>query len=167
MLHLNDNKWKELPGGYRIPFDASLPLKKLEQATTVEEIEIIFIELWDELHHQGDVDLASYYAVPQIIRIAKEKKLFNYHIFGLVTTIEIERHGDNPKLPTEFEATYLYSIQKELPELIKEIWQHKWDAALASTALAALAISKGQIQMAKAILKMDDEELVKEFLENY
>lgn len=153
MLLLDDNKWKELPGGYHIPYDASLPLKKLEQATTVEEIETIFTELWDELHHQGDVDLASYYAVPHIIRIAKEKKLYNWNVFGLVATIEVERHSNNPQLPEEYEAAYLHSIQKELPELVKEIWQDKWDAALASTTLAALAVSKGHIEMATPVVR--------------
>lgn len=167
MLHLNDNKWKELPGGCRIPYDASVPLKKLEQATTAEEIGIIFAELWNELHHQGDVDLASYYAVPHIIRIAKEKKLYNWNVFGLVGTIEIERHSNNPPLPEEYESAYLDSFQNELPVLIKEILPDKWDAALTSTVLAALAVSKGHIEMATAILKMDDEDLVKEFLENY
>lgn len=167
MLHLNDNKWKELPGGYRIPYDASVPLKKLEQAITAEEIEIIFAELWNELHHQGDVDLASYYAVPHIIRIAKEKKLYNWNVLGLVATIEIERHSNNPQLPEEYKAAYLDSIQKELPVLIKEILPNKWDTTLTATVLAALAVSKGHIEMATAILKMDDEDLVKEFLENY
>lgn len=167
MLPLNDDKWKELPGGYRIPYDASLPLKKLEQAVTVEEIEIIYTELWDELHHQCDVDLASYYAVPHIIRIAKGKKLYNCNVFGLVATIEIKRHSNNPQLPEEYEVAYLQSIQKELPELIKEIWRYNWDAALASTTLAAIAVSKGHIEMAAAILKMEDEDLVKEFLENH
>ena len=167
MLNLSDNKWKELSGGYRILYDASLQLKKLEQAATIEEIEIIFTELWNELHHQGDVDLASYDAVPHIIRIAKEKRLYNWNVFGLVTTIEIERHSNNPQLPEEYETAYLHSIQKELSELIKEIWQDKWDAALASTALAALAVSKGHIEMATAILKMDDDYLLKQFLKNY
>ena len=86
---------------------------------------------------------------------------------GLVTIIEIERHADNPKLPTEFEEAYLHSIQKELPELVKQMISDTWDATLASTVLAALAVSKGHIKMADAILKMDDEDLLKEFLENY
>lgn len=167
MLDLNNNKWKELEGGYRIPYDASLPLKKLEQATTSEEIDAVFSELWDELHHQGDVGLASYFAVPHIIRIAKEKKLYTYNVFGLVATIEIERHGDNPKLPEEFETSYLHSIQQELTELIKQTLTEPWDTTLTATILAALAVSKGNIKMANAILKMEDEDLVKEFLENY
>jgi hypothetical protein len=167
MIPLNDSLWKELEGGYRIPYDASIALKKLEQAATSEEIDLIFSELWNELHHQGDVGLASYYSVPHIIRIANEKKLFTYNVFGLVATIEIERHTDNPKLPKEFEEIYLSSIQKELPKLIKEIITDTWDTTLTATVFSALAVSKGNIQMAEAILKMEDDDLLKDFLENY
>lgn len=167
MLQLNNDKWNELDGGYRIPYDASIPLKRLEEAKSTEEINSVFTELWDELHHQGDVGLASYYAVPHIIRIAKEKKLFNDNVFGLIAIIEIARHKDNPKLPEEFEESYLHSIQTELPEIIKQAITIKWDISLASSILSALAVSKGHIEMADAILKMDDPDLVKEFLENF
>ncbi|MDB5223458.1 MAG: hypothetical protein JWN83_2125 [Chitinophagaceae bacterium] len=34
MIDLTDKKWKEFEGGYKIPYDASVPLKKLEQAST-------------------------------------------------------------------------------------------------------------------------------------
>src|SRR5258705_6535681 len=167
MIPLNDSKWKEFEGGYRIPEDASIPLKKLEEATTSQEIGLIFFELWNELHHQGDVGLASYFSVPHIIRIAKEKKLYNWNVFGLVATIEIERHLNNPKLAKEFEQAYLHSIQEELPELIKQMMTDKRDAGLTSGVLSALAVSKGHIEMADAILKMEDQDLIKEFLENY
>jgi hypothetical protein len=42
MISLDDSKWKELEGGYRIPYDASIPLKRLEHASTNEEIDLIF-----------------------------------------------------------------------------------------------------------------------------
>jgi hypothetical protein len=167
MIELNDNRWKEFDGGYRIPYDASIPLRKLEQASTTQEIDLVFSELWNELHHQGDVGLASYFSVPHIMRIAKEKKLFTDNVFGLVAVIEIERHSDNPNLPEEFEEPYLHSIQKELPGLIKQIIVDNWDVSLTATALSALAVSKGHIEIADAILKMEDQDLVKEFLENY
>lgn len=167
MFQLNDDKWKELDGGYRIRYDASIPLKRLEKAKSTEEIDSVFKELWNELHHQGDVGLASYFSVPHIIRIAKEKKLFDYNVFGLVATIEIERHRDNPKLPEEFEEAYLTSIQKELPELINQVTPDIWDTTLTATILSALAVSKGQIKMADAIMKMEDPDLLREFLENY
>jgi hypothetical protein len=166
MIELNDKRWKELEGGYRTPYDASIPLRKLEKASTSEEIDSIFKELWEELHHQGDVGLASYFAVPHLIRIAKEKKIIDYNIFGLIATIEIERHKDNPKLPEEFESSYLHSLKVELPELIKLSLTNHWDSDLTITVLSAIAVSKGQLKIAEAITKMD-EDVVAEFLANF
>ena len=167
MLPLNDNKWKKLKGGYRIPYDASIALNKLEVAVNKHEIDSVFSELWDELHHQGDVGSASYYSVPHLIRIAKEKKLHDFNAIGLVTTIEIERHSDNPNLPVELEEEYLQAIHNDLPELIKQMLNDTWDTTSTTVVLAALAVAKGQIKIADAILKMEDENILDEFLTNY
>lgn len=167
MINLDDIKWKEFDGGYRMPYDASVPLTRLEQATSPEEIDAIFAELWNELHHQGDVGLASYFSVPHILRIAIEKKIFNYNVFGLVSTIEIERQKNNPPLPREFEAEYLQSLRVGIPALVKIGLDNSWDLTLASTVLSALAVSKGHLLMADAISKMEDEDLISGLLENY
>ena len=167
MIQLDDPKWKELDGGYRMPYDASIALKQLERAGTADQIDAIFSELWNELHHQGDVGLASYFSIPHIIRIAKEKGLYNYNVFGLITTIEIERHKDNPKLPEDFEEPYLRSLKIDLPELVAIGLKENWDLTLSSTILSALAISKGHIELADAISKMEDEALTKEFLKQF
>ena len=166
MIDLNDKRWKEFEGGYRIPYDASIPLKKLEQASTSKETDLIFKVLWDELHHQGDVGLASYFAVPHLIRIAKEKNIIDYNIFGLIAIIEIQRHKDNPQLPEEFESSYFHSLKIEFPELIKLSLASNWDSDLTITILSALAVSKGQTKLAEAISKMDDD-IITEFLENF
>jgi hypothetical protein len=167
MIQLNDERWKEFEGGYRMPYDASVALKKLEAAESKEEIDEIFKELWNELHHQGDVGLASYFSLPHIIRISKEKKLVDYNVFGFIAVIETERHDNNPKLPPEFEEEYLQAIREGVPDLVKIIIQDSWDATLSSTVMAALAAIKGHIEMAKAILKMEDADIINEFLENY
>jgi hypothetical protein len=61
MLPLDDPRWKILTGGYRVPYDVSVPLGKLfEQGESKE----LWDELWQELHHQGDIGPASYAAVP-------------------------------------------------------------------------------------------------------
>lgn len=167
MIQLNDKKWKDFDGGYRMPYDASVALTSLEQASTPSEIDAIFSELWDELHHQGDVGLASYLSVPHLIRIAKERELFNFNIFGLIATIEIARHRDNPPLPEQFQEEYLQALTEGIPELVKIGLAREWDLTLASAVLSALAVSKGHLPMAEAIDKMEDEELTNEFLENY
>jgi hypothetical protein len=99
-LDLNNPVWKTLEGGYRkINYDASVPLKKLEQAHLLTESNEIFKEFWNELHHQGDVGLASYYSVPHLVRIAFEKKFIDENTLNLVTVIEIQRHKNNPPVP--------------------------------------------------------------------
>jgi hypothetical protein len=79
----------------------------LEETQDKEKIKIIFEELWNELHHQGDVGLASYLAVPQLVRIGKTKGLFDWNLLGLCSVIEQQRHlGQNPPLPTEYKDYY-------------------------------------------------------------
>ena len=167
MIQLNDPGWKEFEGGYRMPYDASIALKKLAAAESKKEIDEIFKELRNELHHQGDVGLASYFSLPHIIQISKEKKFADYNVFGLVTVIETERHNNNPKLPPEYETEYLKALREGVPDLVNMIIQDDWDTTLSSTVMAALAATKGHIEMAKAILKMEDADIVTEFLEDY
>ncbi len=50
MLSLDDNKRQGFDGGYRIKYDVSIPLKKLEFLTQPNEV--IWNELWGELFHQ-------------------------------------------------------------------------------------------------------------------
>jgi len=82
-LLLADPKWGELEGGYKgALYNASAALKQLEQAETLLGVNNIYKELWNELHHQGDVGLASYYAVPHLVRIAKQSKLVDYNVLS-------------------------------------------------------------------------------------
>ncbi len=49
MLSLDDTRWKDLRGGYGIPYDVSIALRSMQDGIDVWEV------LWNELHHQGDV----------------------------------------------------------------------------------------------------------------
>jgi hypothetical protein len=59
MLGAGDQRWSTLKSGYRMPFDPRPLVSQLEDAQHVEEA---WSELWDELHHQGDVGEVSYAA---------------------------------------------------------------------------------------------------------
>jgi len=166
MLNLNDPKWSQLKGGYRIEYDASESLRKLEQANNQNDIDEVMSELWDELHHQGDVDLASYYAVPHLIRIAKSKPRFVTDIIAIAITIEIERHRNNPSLPTDLVGDYQDAL-RELGELAIHLINQPWELTLASIALSAIAVSKNQVGLARAISLLEDESILEEFLDTY
>lgn len=166
MLDLHDDKWATFEGGYRIPYNASVPLLKLEKAADPDTIGSIFDELWNELHHQGDVGLASYMSVPHLIRISADKNLTKYGVFSLIAIIEIQRHKDNPSIPKIYESGYLTAIGT-LPELAKTALTEKWDLDIAAGVLSAIAISKGLIPLANAILNLDSEDVINEFLDRY
>ena len=68
-MDLNDARWSELKGGYRIAYDPPPALAKLERDAGDAEA---WEELWNELHHQGDVGEASYASVPELVRIHRE-----------------------------------------------------------------------------------------------
>jgi hypothetical protein len=167
MLPLSDNKWKEFEGGYKVPYDASILLRKLENESNPEIQHEILGKLFNELHHQGDVGIASYLSVPHLIRIGLERKITDWRIPGLVVTIEIARHGNNPSIPKEYEASYFEMLNK-ITELT--LLNNNWDRTYTVCALSAIAVSKGQIDMATVIGEFEDTDLTEkfdEFMKNY
>lgn len=78
LLSLDDPLWPALEGGYGVPYDASLALKALKAG------EDVWHELWEELHHQGDVGVASYAAVAQLVDICAEPAQRGDDFYGSV-----------------------------------------------------------------------------------
>jgi hypothetical protein len=72
MLGFDDERWNHLTGGYKIPFDPRPSLRKLESQ---QDTPTAWEELWEQLHHQGDVGDASYAAVPELVSIATGGRL--------------------------------------------------------------------------------------------
>ena len=151
MLDLNCEKWKCLKGGYRINYDASILLKELENTQDENRIKKIMDELWENLHHQGDVGLASYFAIPHLIRIGIKNQIKGYDIPGIVAVVETQRHANNPKLPDEYLEEYKKEI-KEITQLINQNQENEWERDYAVYATAAIAAVNGQVDLAKTIL---------------
>ena len=164
-MNLTDQIWKGLTGGYKVPYDASIPLRKLRQTNDQGTISKILAELWDELHHQGDVGIASYLAVPELARIGIEKRLFDSSLLGLCCVIEQQRHlGENPTLPTEFEDYYLLGLI-DLKQFVLDNINGDLDDTTYIIALSTLATCTGRIRLGKAILEMEDNDILEEFIE--
>ncbi|HEY5750957.1 MAG TPA: hypothetical protein VIU12_33065 [Chryseolinea sp.] len=165
-MNLDDSIWQEIEGGYRVDYDVSVPLKRLEATNDKTEIESIFKELWNELHHQGDVGLASYLALPQLARIARQKNSFDWNVLGLCATIEQQRHwGKNPKLPGQY-LEYYNAGMRDLKVFIIANLDKVLDNETIRVVYSALATFSGQHRLGKVIIEMD-EGTIDEFLENY
>ncbi|HYJ47489.1 MAG TPA: hypothetical protein VEV81_12825 [Pyrinomonadaceae bacterium] len=154
MLPLSDNKWKEFEGGYQIKYDASIPLLELEREGV--EPQSIWLELWENLYHQGDVGVASYAAIPHLARIIRRRKILSWDPFALAVTIELARgRGKNPGLPTWLEEEYHRALQ-DMAEYACGNLSKDWDGSLLKSILSLLAILKGNRDLGELILEVDE-----------
>ena len=165
-MDLQDKAWKKVNGGRKTLYDASVPLQRMEQTNDPAQVAKIWQELWDNLHHQGNVGIASYLALPQLVRIAKEKKMIDWNLFGLCSLIEQQRHErDNPDLPAVFQQYYQEGLTELSKLALESLKTDQEDDTMFVTALAVIATSSGRTRLGKAILQLEDEELMEEFLE--
>ena len=118
MLPLNDPRWSTYLGGYRVPYDASVDLRRLFLGDPPEPI---WEEFWNELHHQGDVHQASYAAVPWLIEFVRRGSKLDGNLIRLIATIELQRDQlKNPAVAPELANGYFLAI-RSLPEVLGTI----------------------------------------------
>ena len=166
-MELTNTIWQQLDGGYRTPYDVSIPLKKFEKSGDPELINKIWKELWEELHHQGDVGLASYLALPQIVRICISKKIFDINLLGLCSIIEQQRYSENnPNLPEEF-SNYYFDGLKSFKHFIIENLNNSIEDSTFILALSSLAVCNGNIKIGKALMLLEEKSIMDEFLEQH
>jgi hypothetical protein len=160
MLPIDDPRWNELAGGYKSPYDPSDALRRLERG------EDAWDELWEELHHQGDVGEASYATVPHLVRIAKTLARRDWNFYGLVSTIEVERHRkSNPVVPEWLVPGYKEAM-KGILELALGDLLGATDRATILNIMGAIALAKGYVTLGALISHSDDSEIV-EVLDQY
>jgi hypothetical protein len=97
MISLEDVRWSNMTGGYKTPFDPRSLIQRLE---TDSDTAGVWRELWEELHHQGDVGDASFVTVPFLVRRYLERGGIDWNIYAIVAVIELARNeGNNPDVP--------------------------------------------------------------------
>jgi hypothetical protein len=156
MLTFADDRWANLVGGYRTIFDPRPALRSLDANERVSEA---WNELWEELHHQGDVDEASYAAVPQLVQIHSKRGLADWNTYALVAVIELARgKGKNPEVPGWLKEEYFVAIQ-ELAKLgAAEVLSTTKPEEIRAI-LSVLALAKGARVHARFLLEYSEEEL--------
>lgn len=153
MLTLDDPIWPTLQGGYRMDYDATPALRELEAG------EDSWHELWEELHHQGDVGVASYAAVPQLVRIAAAATERGEDVYALCALIELERHRKhNPPLPDWLRDSYR-SAWVQLAQLAARELQDAPEASMLNALFAVLAMARGELRLGALLLQMDSSEV--------
>jgi hypothetical protein len=157
MSNLADDRWLQLTGGYRTPFDPRHLLAMLQSNADSSKA---WDELWNELHHQGDVGEASYAAVPHLVQIYLAAETTDWNTYALVATIDLARgKGSNPEVPDWFSAEYFRAIQDLAGKGLKEIASAKSDEEV-RTILSVIALWKGARTHARMLLDFSGDEIL-------
>jgi hypothetical protein len=153
MLSLTDPIWRQLDGGYRTPYDASTALAQMERGESTWE------EFWEELHHQGDVGVASYAVIPQLVRISEERRTSDWNLYALAATIEIGRHRkNNPPLPAWLAPSYKSAWEALLKLALADL-AGKPDELMLRSALSVVALGRGDVKLGALLNHADTDEI--------
>ena len=159
MLALDDPRWAQLRHAYGEAVDIPGLLQTLKSSPGPKNgyQDEPWYSLWSSLCHQGDVYTASYAAVPHLVRIANETSVpVNSSFFQLPAAIEVARKtGHGPEIPEGIAFDYHRAV-KGLGESVSLHRNDPWDQTMLLSAAAALAVSKGHIEAAEALLNLDE-----------
>ena len=156
----NEEQWAGLCGGYRTPYDPRNAIGKLREGNA----KAAWDELWQELHHQGDVGEASYAAVPLLVEVHEARAVPDWNTYAIAATIEEARlNPNNPSLPDWLLDDYEAAWQKLQRLALKEL-PVAAEAELIDSIIAVLAFGKGRMSLGQMAMLADDER--KELLED-
>ena len=157
MIGFDDNRWDGLAGGYRTAFDPRPLLIKLQSQ---DDTKNVWQQLWEELHHQGDVGEASYAAVPHLVQLYRQQPTLEWNTYAIVAVIELARgQGGNPDIPTWLRDDYFQAVQDLASVACVEVLNAN-DTETVRAMLSIIAIAKGARNHARFLLEYSDEELV-------
>jgi hypothetical protein len=156
-MDFDDERWSQLLGGYRIPYDPRSALRALETETGADLAQT-WSDLWENLHHQGDVGEASYAALPAIANLVIGRGVTDWNPFALAAVIEEARYENarNPPLPSWLERDYANAWTK-LFEAALKLLPRATDASEISSLLAVLALHQGQRFLSRMALLNEQE----------
>ena len=155
-MDFDDPRWAQLQGGYRVPYDPRKALLTLERNDRVKEA---WRELWNGLHHQGDVGEASYAAVPHLVRIHSLRGIADDNTYALAAIIEEARHHpQNPPLPTELSDAYETAWRDLIKLGLRDLGEAS-DPTLVRSILAVLAMGKGQTTLGRLAIAFTEDEI--------
>ena len=139
-----------------MPLDPRPLVSKLEGKQCAEEA---WSELWNELHHQGDVGEASYAAVPLLVDAHRKRGIADWNTYAIVSVIELARtENSNPEIPVWLSEDYFSAIQKLAEIGISEI-PNVTDADSVRAILSVIALAKGLRSHAKFLIEYAEDEL--------
>ena len=157
MLSFDDRRWETLKAGYRVPIDLRPLLRRLESETDVSPT---WLEIWQELYHQGDVDEGSFAAIPHLVRIHRQRGVVDWNTYNLTAAVELARGtGRNPDVPDWTRESYENAL-RELGRLGLEELPRARDSEAVQSILGLLAIVHGARTYGRILSEFTEDEVL-------
>jgi hypothetical protein len=168
MLSLDSPRWAELHHAYGEASDIPALLEQLQAVPNSQGKSEPWFSLWNALAHQGDVYSASFAVVPHVVSVLASAPLkVDFAYFQFPAWVEICRLKNEIEIPDDLKAAYFDALS-QLPNLVATASIREWNSNFMASALAAIAVAKGQPKIAEAALELTPsvaEEFMKWFLE--
>ena len=114
-------------------------------------------QLWERVHHQGDLGTAAYAVVPELTRLMQQTSAPDWRAYALIATIEECRQAKgNPSLPEWLSGPYRSALQDIIQPACEHLQKADGDLEVRSL-LAVLAHAKGQRTVGAMTLWTEDE----------
>jgi len=147
--------WTHMQGGYGVPYDPRPAIERLRQDPLDRGA---WDELWNELHHQGDVGEASYAALPLLVDACASGPR-DWNLYALVATIEVERHrAANPPLPQWLAAAYAEALRRVKGLALIDLADTA-DRLISRSAMAVVALACGDLELGALLAHLDESEI--------
>lgn len=145
--------WSGLTDAYGRAYDPRSALLTITQANPDEAYE----ELWERVHHQGDLGTAAYAIVPELVRLVSLASMPDWRAYALIATIEERRPTPgSPSMPSWLSVPYQQAMNDVVEPALKHLQAAKDDLDVRSL-LAAIAQAKGQRTVGAITLWSEDE----------
>jgi len=145
-----------MTGGYKMLLD---PRPLLQQLKDEDDTTEVWKELWNELHHQGDVGDASFASVPFLVQSYRQKGVIDWNTYALVAVIELARRdGKNPDVPQWLADDYFQAIRELAETGATELFKGG-NADDVRAILSVIAIQRGLRTHGSFLVKYSEEEL--------
>ncbi|MGE5563963.1 MAG: hypothetical protein ACM3ZV_11770 [Bacillota bacterium] len=151
---MNDtDDWSQLTDAKGDPYDPRAALKAIASG----DADHGYDELWQRVHHQGDLGTAAYAVVPDLVRLMSHRAKPDWRAYALIAIIEERRKADrNPNIPDWLEGPYVTAMREVVEPALSHLRDVDDDADVRSL-LAVLAHAKGQPTVGAFALWTEDE----------
>ncbi len=154
-MDFSDERWTGLKGLYGTVYDPREALRAIEFGQNQPSA---WAELWDELHHQGDVGDASFASVVVIARLLTLGKVNDWNGYALAATIETARLEKTQNVPAWLFEGY-GTAWRQLYDAGITALEKATDEALICSIMAVLALHKSMPMLARMAILSESERL--------